>query len=72
MSIIKYASQNIHTSDIKHVSKTLKDEFLTQGPKVQEFESKLKKKIWFQILCSNFKWQFGFKIISKIFKFKKR
>ena len=44
MSTIKYASQNIHSSDIKHVSKTLKDEFLTQGPKVQEFESKLKKK----------------------------
>ena len=44
MKQIKYASQNINLSDIKNISKVLRNEFLTQGPKVQEFEDKLKKK----------------------------
>ena len=43
MKKIKYASQNINYSDFKSISKVLKDEFLTQGPKVKEFENKLKK-----------------------------
>ncbi len=44
MKLIKYASQNIDLEDIQSVVKTLKNEFITQGPKVTEFEKKLKKK----------------------------
>jgi dTDP-4-amino-4,6-dideoxygalactose transaminase len=44
MKTIKYSSQNIDLNDIKSVSKTLKKEFITQGPTVKEFEKKLKKK----------------------------
>ena len=44
MKHIKYASQNINYSDIKNISNVLRDEFLTQGPKVNDFENKLKKR----------------------------
>ena len=43
MKHIKYASQNVSDSDIKIISKVLRDEFLTQGPNVSDFENKLKK-----------------------------
>ena len=44
MKHIKYASQNIGNSDIKNIRKVLRDEFLTQGPNVSDFENKLKKR----------------------------
>ncbi len=41
--MINYSKQSIINSDIKAVSKTLKSNFLTQGPKSEEFENKIKK-----------------------------
>lgn len=41
---IKYASQNIDNSDIFSVKKTLKEEFITQGPTGIKFEELIKKK----------------------------
>ena len=38
---IPYAKQNISKSDILNVSKTLKEDFITQGPKIFEFEKKV-------------------------------
>ena len=43
MKNIKYASQNLDKNDIINVTKTLRNDFITQGPKVAEFENKLKK-----------------------------
>ena len=40
---ISYSRQNIDKSDIKSVSKSLKSDFLTQGPKVEEFEKAINK-----------------------------
>ena len=42
MKIIPYAKQDIDKSDINSVIKTLKSDFLTQGPKIEEFENKIK------------------------------
>ena len=39
MKPIHYARQNITKEDIKSVSNTLNSDFLTQGPKIQEFEN---------------------------------
>tara|TARA_B100000767_G_C19773783_1_gene541464 strand:- start:1865 stop:3067 length:1203 start_codon:yes stop_codon:yes gene_type:complete len=44
MKLIKYASQNINNNDVEYVGNTLKKNFITQGPKVIEFEKKLSKK----------------------------
>ncbi len=44
MKIINYGKQTIENSDIQSVLKTLKSGYLTQGPKVQEFEKLLNKK----------------------------
>jgi len=41
--MIKYGSQNIDKSDIKEVIKVLESDYLTQGPKVFEFEKVLAK-----------------------------
>ena len=41
--MINYSKQSINNSDIKAVNRTLKSNFLTQGPKTHEFEQKLKK-----------------------------
>lgn len=41
-NIINYSHQSIDNSDIKQVSKILKSHYLTQGPALREFESKLK------------------------------
>lgn len=38
--MIPYGRQNITEEDIKAVNETLKSDFITQGPKVQEFERK--------------------------------
>ena len=40
---IPYGRQNINKSDIDEVVKVLKSDFLTQGPKVSEFEKKFAK-----------------------------
>tara|TARA_B110000967_G_C18838161_1_gene537908 strand:+ start:168 stop:1310 length:1143 start_codon:yes stop_codon:yes gene_type:complete len=40
MNIIPYGKQNITDDDINAVVKTLNGDFLTQGPKVKEFENK--------------------------------
>ena len=40
--MIPYGRQNISPSDIDAVVKVLKSDFLTQGPKVPEFEESLK------------------------------
>ena len=42
--IINYGRQTIDNSDIQSVIKVLKSNYLTQGPKIFEFESILKKK----------------------------
>ena len=39
---ISYGKQSINSSDIKSVVKALKSDFLTQGPLVKEFETKIK------------------------------
>ncbi len=44
MKIINYGKQTIDNSDIESVIKTLKSGYLTQGPKVKEFEKALNKK----------------------------
>ena len=41
--MINYSKQSINNLDIKAVSKTLKSDFLTQGPKSEEFEKKINK-----------------------------
>lgn len=40
---INYSQQSINSEDILSVSKTLKSKYLTTGPKVIEFEKKIKK-----------------------------
>ena len=41
MDFIPYGKQEISRRDIREVIKVLKSDFLTQGPKVPEFESKI-------------------------------
>jgi len=41
MKFIPYAHQDISKEDIKEVVKVLKSDFITQGPKIEEFEKKL-------------------------------
>ena len=41
--MINYGKQSISPEDIESVKKTLKSNFLTQGPVVQKFEKKLSK-----------------------------
>ena len=43
MKIIPYGKQSIDASDIKSVSKVLRSKLITTGPKVLEFEKKIKK-----------------------------
>ena len=43
--IIPYSTQTISKTDIESVVKVLKSDFLTQGPKVKEFEKTLSKKV---------------------------
>ena len=42
MKNLKYSTQTISKKDIVNVSKVLKSELLTQGPKTPEFEKKIK------------------------------
>ena len=39
---INYSRQSINSSDIKNVSQSLRDEFLTQGNKIIKFETNLR------------------------------
>ena len=39
MKNFKYSTQTINKKNIADVSKVLKSEFLTQGPKTEEFEN---------------------------------
>ena len=41
--MISYGKQYIDKDDIKNVIKTLKSNYLTQGPEVANFENKLSK-----------------------------
>lgn len=45
MQTIPYGRQNIEKDDIEAVTKTLNGDFLTQGPKVKEFENEFAKYI---------------------------
>ena len=45
--MIPYSRQSISVTDCNNVLKVLKSSFLTQGPKVKEFEKKNKKIYWF-------------------------
>ena len=40
-SFIPYSRQWIDNKDIKEVVKVLKNDFITQGPKIEEFEKKV-------------------------------
>ena len=41
MKVIPYARQEISLEDIRNVSKTLKSDFITQGPEIEKFEKKI-------------------------------
>jgi len=43
MSVLKYSTQTISKKDVTNVSKVLKSELITQGPKTTLFENKIKK-----------------------------
>lgn len=53
--MIPYGKQNIDSSDIKAVVKTLKSDYLTTGPKVKEFEKKISSycDTAYGVACSN-------------------
>ncbi len=53
--MIPYGKQSINENDINSVTHTLKSPFLTTGPKAQEFESALAKRLGFRyvVVCSN-------------------
>lgn len=53
--MIQYGKQNINEADIKAVVKTLRSDWLTQGPKVKEFEEKLAAYcgVKYAVACSN-------------------
>ena len=42
--LINYAKQTIEQDDIDSVLEVLSSDWLTQGPKIKEFEKSLKKK----------------------------
>lgn len=42
-TFIPYGSQKLDSSDIEAVTKILKSDFITQGPKIEEFEEKVAK-----------------------------
>ena len=54
MKFIPYGRQSINDEDLETVIEVLKSDFLTQGPKVREFEDNLKKKFGSEYgLCLN-------------------
>ncbi|MBT3666569.1 MAG: UDP-4-amino-4,6-dideoxy-N-acetyl-beta-L-altrosamine transaminase [Opitutae bacterium] len=55
MDLIPYSRQSINEEDISLVTKTLSSNFLTQGPRVPEFERSLESKMGvnYAIVCSS-------------------
>ena len=53
MRIIPYGHQWVDESDIKEVTKVLKSDWLTQGPKIKEFEDALCKYTGACAICKN-------------------
>ena len=55
MDIIPYSRQEILEEDIEAVQKVLRSDFLTQGPKVEEFEDQLSKllDVNYAVACSH-------------------
>lgn len=53
--IIPYSKQNINDDDLHEVSKVLESQFLTTGPKIEEFEEAVRKetKIYYNLCCSS-------------------
>ena len=49
--MITYGKQSIDKNDIESVIEVLEGELITQGPKVKEFESALKKKFGTKYSC---------------------
>ena len=52
---INYSRQNINQNDIENVKNVLKSNFLTQGPKVEEFEKAINKfcKSKYSVACNS-------------------
>lgn len=50
--MINYGKQSIDKKDIQSVIKTLKSDFLTQGPRINEFETKIKNYIGAKYCCA--------------------
>ena len=52
---INYSRQNINKNDIENVKNVLKSNFLTQGPKVEEFEKEINKfcKSRYSVACNS-------------------
>ncbi|MDC1011020.1 DegT/DnrJ/EryC1/StrS family aminotransferase [Candidatus Pelagibacter sp.] len=67
---ISYGKQSIDSKDIKHVVRSLKSDYLTQGPLVKEFEKELTKnfKCKFSTVLSNA--SSALFLIGKILKWK--
>ena len=50
-NIIFYSKQSINQSDIRSVTKILKSNFLTSGPTIEKFESRVLLLLNVNILC---------------------
>ena len=55
MDLIPYSKQSINEEDISLLSKTMSSDFLTQGPKIPEFEKRIQEYIGvrFAVVCSS-------------------
>jgi len=47
MDLIPYSKQSINEEDISLLSKTMSSDFLTQGPKIPEFEKRIQNTLEF-------------------------
>ena len=68
---LSYGKQSINNSDIKSVIKTLKSNYLTQGPEVEKFEAALRKKFNSKYSTVLINGSAAFLLISKILNWKK-
>jgi dTDP-4-amino-4,6-dideoxygalactose transaminase len=57
IKFLPYGKQEIDGEDIENVVNVLKSDFITQGPKIGEFEEKISQILWFQI-CSGFQFRY--------------
>ena len=53
MKYINYGKQSISQDDIREVTKTLRSNFLTTGPKINQFENKFSKYTGLQSILSH-------------------